>query len=74
MVWFILRTVSSLVVLALIGQQLLMYKSIVLEGSYMSVAPFYLQVVVGAVWPLLVLLIGFLAIRFVWRFKLSNFS
>lgn len=70
----IVKTLVILLIVALIAQQFYMYYNIVIAGSYMSVAPIHLQIITGAFWPLAVLLIGFLAIRAIVNFKISDLN
>lgn len=52
-----------LVVIAIAAHQLVMYYKIVVIGSYMSVAPIHLQIIVGLVWPIMVIIIGYVLIK-----------
>lgn len=70
--WFIVKLVAIVLVVALAAQQASMYYNIVVVGSYMSVAPIHLQIITGGLWPIVILLATVFSIRFIVKFKPSD--
>lgn len=70
----IVKAVLVAFVLALVAQQASMYYNIVVIGSYMSVAPIHLQIITGGLWPVLVILVGWLVIKTIVKFNPTDLS
>ncbi len=56
------------------AQQASMYYNIVVTGSYMSVAPIHLQIITGGLWPIVVVLVMWFAIKTIMKFKISDLN
>lgn len=65
----LVKLILAGLVIALAGQQLVMYYNIVVMGTYMSTAPFHLMVITGVMWPVIVVAVAFVALRAIIRFK-----
>lgn len=68
MLSLIVKAVLVVLVLAVAANQASMYYNIVVAGPYMSVAPIHLQIITGGLWPVLVILIGWLVIKTIVKF------
>lgn len=66
------KLVLALLILALAGQQLINYYDIVVVGTFTSTAAFHQLVIVGLVWPVVVVAVaGFLLWKIV-TFKVNK--
>lgn len=70
----IIKAVLVVFVLALAAQQASMYYKIVVIGSYMSVAPIHLQIITGALWPILMIAFVYYVISAIVKFKISDLN
>lgn len=68
----VVKVVLALLVLALAGQQLVMYYEIVVAGTFTSSAAFHQFVITVILWPLVVVLVAFVLLRAIVTFKPSS--
>ena len=74
MLSLIVKAVLIAFMFALGTQQASMYYNIVVMGSYMSVAPIHLQIITGGLWPIVVVLAMWFAIKTIIKLKISDLN